>query len=316
MSWTYLVTNSGQTSLTNVTVTADQGVAVTCPQDTLAAAETMNCTASGTAVAGQYANVGVATGTPPAGPPVAASDPSHYFGITFVINEIHADPSNTQGDANGDGVVSATDDEFVELVNATAGPIDISGWTLADAVTVRHTFPPGTVVPGGCAAVVFGGGTLAAYFGGSVAQTASTGQLGLNNTNETVTLSDGVAPVAVAMAVGVLNIALLYRQIGAIGKLTVSLWAGTLLTTAAVIVTGAMHFDPAVAFDFPAGGFSFSIGFLFGLGAASRVGIYDYLGYYNVAYIGDEVKDPGRVIPRSILISVVAVALIYLGLNL
>ncbi|NLN10702.1 MAG: DUF11 domain-containing protein [Acidobacteria bacterium] len=199
VSWTYLVTNSGQTSLTNVTVTDDQGVAVTCPQDTLAAAETMTCTASGTAVAGQYANVGVATGTPPAGPPVAASDPSHYFGITFVINEIHADPSNTQGDANGDGVVSATDDEFVELVNATAGPIDISGWTLADAVTVRHTFPPGTVVPGGCAAVVFGGGTLAAYFGGSVAQTASTGQLGLNNTNETVTLSDGVAPVAVAI---------------------------------------------------------------------------------------------------------------------
>ena len=122
--------------------------------------------------------------------------------------------------------------------------------------------------------------------------------------------------IAVAMAVGVLNIALLYRQIGSIGKLTVSLWVGTLVTTAAVIVTGTMHFDPAVAFDFPAGGFSFSIGFLFGLGAASRVGIYDYLGYYNVAYIGDEVKDPGRVIPRSILISVLAVAVIYLGINL
>src|SRR5512139_2049058 len=48
---------------------------------------------------------------------------------------------------------------------------------------------------------------------------------------------------AVAIAVGVVNIALLYRQIGTIGKLTVSLWAGTLLTTAAVIVTGALHFD-------------------------------------------------------------------------
>ncbi|RPJ84701.1 MAG: amino acid permease, partial [Acidobacteria bacterium] len=64
------------------------------------------------------------------------------------------------------------------------------------------------------------------------------------------------------------------------------------------------------------GAFSFSIGFLFGLGAASRVGIYDYLGYYNVAYIGDEVKDAGRVIPRSILISVLAVAVIYIGINL
>jgi amino acid transporter len=122
--------------------------------------------------------------------------------------------------------------------------------------------------------------------------------------------------VAVAMAVGVLNIALLYRRIDSVGRLTVSLWVGTVLTTLAVIVTGAFHFDPAIAFDVPEGAFSFSTGFLFGLGAASRVGIYDYLGYYNVAYIGDEVKDPGRVIPRSILFSVVAVAVIYLGINL
>jgi len=122
--------------------------------------------------------------------------------------------------------------------------------------------------------------------------------------------------MAVAVAVGVVNIALLYRQIGSIGKLTVSLWAGTLLTTAAVIVTGVLHFDASVAFDFPPGAFAFSIGFLSGLGAASRVGIYDYLGYYSVAYIGDEVKDPGRVVPRSILVSVLAVAVIYLGINL
>jgi amino acid transporter len=122
--------------------------------------------------------------------------------------------------------------------------------------------------------------------------------------------------VGVAIAVGVVNIALLYRRIESIGTLTVSLWIGTVLTTLAVIVTGAMHFDPAVAFDVPEGAFSFSVGFLFGLGAASRVGIYDYLGYYNVAYLGDEVKDPGRVIPRSILISVLAVAVIYIGINL
>ena len=53
-----------------------------------------------------------------------------------------------------------------------------------------------------------------------------------------------------------------------------------------------------------------------GLGSAARVGIYDYLGYYDVCYIGDEVKNPGRVIPRSILISLVAVAAIYLTMNL
>src|SRR2546425_12476429 len=53
-----------------------------------------------------------------------------------------------------------------------------------------------------------------------------------------------------------------------------------------------------------------------GLGTASRIGVYDYLGYYDVCYIGDEVRNPGRVIPRSILISTVAVAVIYLAINL
>jgi amino acid transporter len=120
----------------------------------------------------------------------------------------------------------------------------------------------------------------------------------------------------IAFGVGALNIILLYRRIEAIGTLTVSLWVGTLLTTIAVIVSGALNFDAERAFDFPPGAFDFSIGFLIGLGAAARVGIYDFLGYYDICYIGDEVKEPGRVIPRSILISIVAVAAIYIAINL
>jgi basic amino acid/polyamine antiporter, APA family len=120
----------------------------------------------------------------------------------------------------------------------------------------------------------------------------------------------------VAAVVGAINIALLYRQITLIGKITVSLWVGTLITTAAVMVTGAMHFDARLAFDFPPGAFNFSLGFLLGLGAATRVGVYDYLGYYDICYIGDEVRNPGRVIPRSIIISVLAVAAIYFAINL
>ncbi len=122
--------------------------------------------------------------------------------------------------------------------------------------------------------------------------------------------------ITLIVAVGLVNIALLYRRIHSIAKITVSLWIGTLITVLAVIVTGAMHFDPRVAFDFPPGAFNFSLGFFLGLGAAARVGIYDYLGYYDVCYIGDEVRDPGRVIPRSILISTAAVAAIYIGINL
>lgn len=126
----------------------------------------------------------------------------------------------------------------------------------------------------------------------------------------------GPQTLMVAAAVGVVNVLLLYRRITSIGKITISLWIGTLLTTLAVVVTGAIHFSAARAFDFPPGAFTFSLGFLFGLGAASRVGVYDYLGYCDICYIGDEVRDPGRTIPRSIIISVVAVAIIYFAINL
>jgi amino acid transporter len=89
-----------------------------------------------------------------------------------------------------------------------------------------------------------------------------------------------------------------------------------LLTVGGVIVTGLLHFDPQLAFDFPPNAFNFSWGFLLGMGAAARIGVYDYLGYYDICYIGDEVRNPGRVIPRSITISIIGVAFIYLAINL
>jgi amino acid transporter len=120
----------------------------------------------------------------------------------------------------------------------------------------------------------------------------------------------------IMVALGILIVVLLYRKISTIGKITVALWVGTMLTVGIVIVTGPIHFNPKLAFDFPPHAFDFSLGFLLGLGEASRVGVYDYLGYYDVCYIGDEVKNPGKVIPRSILISLIAVVAIYVTINL
>lgn len=112
--------------------------------------------------------------------------------VTMVINEILADPAaDLTGDANGDGIAHYGNDEFVEIVNASDTDADLSGWTLADGYTVRHTFPAGTVVPANCSIVVFGGGAPSGDFGGAVVQTASSTTLGLNNTGDTVTLSDG-----------------------------------------------------------------------------------------------------------------------------
>ena len=119
----------------------------------------------------------------------------------------------------------------------------------------------------------------------------------------------------VITVIGLINIALLYRRIKSIATITLTLWVGTIVTVIVVVVTGAMHFDPKVAFDFPPNAFNLSREFWLGLGAASAIGIYDYLGYYDVCYIGDEVQNPGRVIPRSILLSTVAVALIYVAIN-
>jgi amino acid transporter len=121
---------------------------------------------------------------------------------------------------------------------------------------------------------------------------------------------------SIVVGLGVLLFILLYRQITSIGKITISLWVGTMVTVLAVIFSGIGHFDSKVAFDFPPGAFDFSLGFVGGLGAAARIGVYDYLGYYDICYIGEEVRDPGKVIPRSIILSLLGVAAIYLFMNL
>src|SRR5262245_32429076 len=99
--------------------------------------------------------------------------------------------------------------------------------------------------------------------------------------------------VLLVTVVGLLNIALLSRRITSIAKITVALWVGVILTVAGVIVTGVFNFDAKRAFDFPPNAFQFSFGFLMGLAPAARVGVYDHLGYYDICYIGDEVKNPG-----------------------
>lgn len=120
----------------------------------------------------------------------------------LVINEIHADPDASVGDANGDGVVDPGQDEFIELVNDAGEDLDVSAWTISDALAVRHVFPAATTVPSGGAIVVFGGGTPTGMFGGSVVQTASTGGFSLTNGSDTVTIEDGLG-VVVAYAYGV-----------------------------------------------------------------------------------------------------------------
>lgn len=106
----------------------------------------------------------------------------------------------------------------------------------------------------------------------------------------------------------------LCRSIGSLGRITLVLCAGTLLTVATVIVAGLLHFD---ARTLGLGESRVVLGWplILGLAGSMRIAIYDYLGYYNVCHLGDEVRDPGRTIPRAVLLSVAVVAAIYLVMN-
>jgi amino acid transporter len=120
----------------------------------------------------------------------------------------------------------------------------------------------------------------------------------------------------ITVGLGALVILLLYRRITAIGRLTVVLWIGMLATVGWIIAGGLANFHASVVFDFPPNAFTFSRGFAAGLGSAMLIAMYDFMGYYDICYVGGEVRNPERVIPRSIIYSVLAVAVIYLFCNL
>ena len=122
---------------------------------------------------------------------------------------------------------------------------------------------------------------------------------------------------ATFLAIGVcaLTAFLLYRRITAIARLTKVLWAGVMGTIGWIIFAGLTHFNAHRAFDVPPGAFTFSRDFFHGLGAAWLIAAYDIGGYYNVCFLGDEVKEPTKNIPRALLLSILAVACLYVVMN-
>jgi amino acid transporter len=117
--------------------------------------------------------------------------------------------------------------------------------------------------------------------------------------------------VGLVMVVAVVT--LLWRRIESIGKLTVVLWSVMLASVGLVIAASFSDFSGSTAFDFPSNAFDLaSSQFWVGVVAGLTIGIYDYLGYNTTSYMGAEMKDPGRVIPRSIIYSVFAIMVIYL----
>ncbi|HEY1402394.1 MAG TPA: amino acid permease, partial [Terriglobales bacterium] len=127
-----------------------------------------------------------------------------------------------------------------------------------------------------------------------------------------------VAMPATLVAIGVclFTAFLLYRRITVVGRLSKVLWVGVMGTIGWIIFVGLTHFNKRQAFDFPPGAFTISRDFFHGLGGAMLVAAYDYWGYYNVCFLGDEIKEPGKNIPRALLLSIVAVACLYVVMNI
>jgi len=109
---------------------------------------------------------------------------------------------------------------------------------------------------------------------------------------------------------------LLYRKIDSIGRIGILLWAGVIATLGWIIYGGLSHGNILQPLrDFPSS-FSWEVLGSFAFGQACVKTIYSYLGYYNVCHLGGEIKDPGRNIPKSMFISVIGIAFLYLAMNL
>jgi amino acid transporter len=119
----------------------------------------------------------------------------------------------------------------------------------------------------------------------------------------------------VAIAAVVVAVVLLYRRLAKMQWLAGGMLAVVLATIAWAMVTGLLHGHWARVVAFPAGAWHLDGRFFSGLGAAMLIATYDYWGYYNVTFLGGEARDPGRTIPRAVLLSIGIVAVLYLGLN-
>jgi uncharacterized protein (TIGR03437 family) len=133
----------------------------------------------------------------------------------IVINELLADPpEGIEGDANRDGTRSASQDEFIELVNTTEHDIDVGGYQILTRTTafsddtLRHTFAQGAIMPAGTAILIFGGANRANFnpqdpaFGGAQVFTSSKGGLSLINSGSIVTLQEPAGAIEDQLSYG------------------------------------------------------------------------------------------------------------------
>ena len=121
---------------------------------------------------------------------------------------------------------------------------------------------------------------------------------------------------AVSGGMVILVIALLYRRIEAIGKISVFLWLGVLIVMSWIIGGGFLYGNMMAPIKAMNDGFKWNWSFIAVLGYGSVKTVYSFLGYYNVCLLGGEMKNPSRNIPLSMFISIAGITILYLGMNI
>ena len=113
-----------------------------------------------------------------------------------------------------------------------------------------------------------------------------------------------------AAAVTAVAMLALYRKIQDIARLMLILWIGMLITAACVIYAGLAHLDTRLLLDFPPGAWRIGLPFMLGLGNGTMLVMFNFLGYYQICYLGDEVKRPEKVVPYGVIVSILIVTAI------
>jgi amino acid transporter len=116
-----------------------------------------------------------------------------------------------------------------------------------------------------------------------------------------------------AAAACLLVMLLLYRNLSAVTRLAWILFIGVMAAMAGVIASGFARAAATGGWHMPAQAGALAIG---GLAQATLITTYDYWGYYNITFLGAEVRHPSKTIPRAILLSVVFVSALYILMNL
>ena len=119
----------------------------------------------------------------------------------------------------------------------------------------------------------------------------------------------------VSGSVVVLIVLLLYRKIDAIGKISIFLWSGVIITMFWIIGSGVAHGNFLSPIQHINDGLTVNYAFVTAIGFASVKSVYSYLGYYNVCHLGGEIINPSKNIPRSMFLSIAGISVLYLLMN-